>query len=121
MMQQCLDSFNIIFSDFETMFNYHENQSKNSTWYRTEIHKLQVAPLDKTSPLYGALTKFALNVQRQPANTRSKRAQEMCRRNVQLYINKEGYIKMYDEYPDLVTVEQLQKMLNVRRNTAYMD
>lgn len=26
---------------------------------------------------------------------------------------------MFDDYPDLITVEQLQKMLSIGRNTAY--
>ena len=62
MMQKCLDGFNTNFSDFETMFDYHESQSKDSVWHRMAINNLQVAPLDKTSPLYGTLTKFASHI-----------------------------------------------------------
>ena len=62
MMQKCLDGFHTSFNDFETIFDYHENQSKESTWYRTTVKNLSVAPLDKTSTLYGTLTKFALDV-----------------------------------------------------------
>jgi len=61
-MRKCLDSFHTSFNDFETMFSYHENQSKDSVWCRTAVKNLQVAPLDKTSSLYGTLTKFASNV-----------------------------------------------------------
>jgi len=53
MMQKCLDSFRTSFNDFETMFDYHKTQSKDSIWHRTEIKNLQIAPLDKTSDLYG--------------------------------------------------------------------
>jgi len=62
MMQKCLDGFHTNFNDYETMLGYHETQSKDSVWYRMAINNLQVAPLDKASPLYGTLTKFALNV-----------------------------------------------------------
>ena len=61
-MQKCLDSFNTSFSDFETMFDYHKTQSENSVWHRTAVKNLYVAPLDKTSPLYGTLVNFALDV-----------------------------------------------------------
>jgi len=61
-MQKCLDSFHTSFSDFETMFDYHETQSKESVWHRTGVRNLQVAPLDKTSSLHGPLTKFASNI-----------------------------------------------------------
>jgi len=33
---------------------------------------------------------------------------------------KRGYINnMFEEYPDIITVEQLQKILKIGRNTAY--
>ena len=59
MMQKYLDSFHTSFNDFETMLGYHETQNKDSIWHRTAINSLKVDPLDKASPLYETLTKFA--------------------------------------------------------------
>jgi len=44
------------------MNDFHRNQSANSKWERTEVKKLRVAPLVKTSSLYGDLTLFAPGV-----------------------------------------------------------
>ena len=35
------------------------------------------------------------------------------------YLKEWGAVTMFKEYPDVVTVEQLQKMLGIGRNTAY--
>ena len=52
MVKSCCDSYHTQFSDFSTMLSYHEQVRKSSLWERTEVKKLQVAALDKTSPLY---------------------------------------------------------------------
>ena len=48
---------------------------------------------------------------------------KLCKASVYFITNnlkfERGYVKMFEQYPDLITVEQLQKMLNVGRNTAY--
>lgn len=61
-MLQCLDSYNTHFADFGAMIDYHETQSKNSKWTQATVKDLRVAPLDKASPLYGDLSKFATDV-----------------------------------------------------------
>jgi len=61
-MQKCHDSYRTTFTDFETMLSYHKSQSTNSIWERTEVKNLLVAPLDKTSSLYGDLSQFAPGV-----------------------------------------------------------
>jgi len=61
-MQKCLDGFHTSFPDFGAMFDYHKLQSTHSIWERTEVKKLRVAPLDKTSSLYGDLSRFAPGV-----------------------------------------------------------
>ena len=68
MMQKCLDGFYTNFSDFGAMLDYHKLQSANSRWERTEVKKLRVAPLDKTSSLYGDLSKFAPEVSEDAVN-----------------------------------------------------
>ena len=62
MMQKCLDGYCTQFNDFGVMHDYHRLQSENSRWECTEINKLRVAPLDKTSLLYGNLSLFAPGV-----------------------------------------------------------
>lgn len=52
MVKSCCDSYHTQFSDFSAMLSYHEQVRKSSLWERTEVKKLQVAALDKTSPLY---------------------------------------------------------------------
>lgn len=58
-MLQCLDSYHTKFPDFDAMMEYHERQSSASLWERATVKDLRVAPLDKTSPLYGDRKKFA--------------------------------------------------------------
>ena len=61
-MLQCLDSYHTSFMDSGDMRDYHKRQNENSDWVRTEVKQLSVAPLDKTSALYGDLSLFALGV-----------------------------------------------------------
>ena len=58
-MLQCLDSYHTSFTDFGAMTDYHKLQNANSRWERTEVRKLKVAPLDKTSSLYTDRSRFA--------------------------------------------------------------
>jgi len=62
MKKPCQDSYSIGFSSLEDMMDYHSNQAKSSLWERTEINNIQVAPLDRNSPLYGDTTAFAHGV-----------------------------------------------------------
>ena len=64
MVKSCCDSYHTQFSDFSAMLNYHEHVRKSSLWERTEVKKLQVAALDKTSPLYEDTDSFDPSVSR---------------------------------------------------------
>ena len=64
MVKSCCDSYHTQFSDFSTMLSYHEQVRKSSLWERTEVKKLQVAALDKTSPLYQDTDSFDPSVSR---------------------------------------------------------
>jgi hypothetical protein len=50
------------------MFDYHKLQNANSKWERTEVKSLRVAPLDKTSSLYGDLSQVAPDVSEDAVN-----------------------------------------------------
>lgn len=65
MVKSCCDSYHAQFSDFPAMLSYHEQVRLNSRWERTEVKKLQVAALDKTSPLYEDTDSFDLSVSRE--------------------------------------------------------
>ena len=67
-MLQCLDSYHTSFKDFGDMNDYHKRQSTNSKWERTEVKKLRIAPLDKSSSLYGDLSLFAPGVSEDAVN-----------------------------------------------------
>ena len=64
MVKSCCDSYHTQFSDFSAMLSYHEQVRKSSQWERTEVKKLQVAALDKTSPLYEDTDSFDPSVSR---------------------------------------------------------
>lgn len=59
MLQPCQDNYFNQFSSYADMMNYHETQTKESRWERSEVCSLRVAPLDKDSPLYDDASKFA--------------------------------------------------------------
>ena len=61
-MLQCRDNFSKNFSTFTEMKDYHKSLAEESKWVRTEVSSLSVAPLDRTSPLYGNLSAFAIDV-----------------------------------------------------------
>ena len=65
MVKSCCDSYHAQFSDFPAMLSYHEQVRLNSRWERTEVKKLQVAALDKTSPLYEDTDSFDPSVSRE--------------------------------------------------------
>lgn len=58
MLKQCQDSYSIRFSQFPAMLAHHEATRKASLWERSEINRLQVAALDKSSPLYADASSF---------------------------------------------------------------
>ncbi|HBU11352.1 MAG TPA: hypothetical protein DEB31_01040 [Clostridiales bacterium] len=59
MSQPCQDNFSTTFSSLTAMMKYHEEQVKNSNWERIEVNRLQVAPLDQSSPLFSDTSAFA--------------------------------------------------------------
>jgi len=67
-MLQCLDSYHKSFSDFSDMYNYHKIQTSNSIWATMPVNEIYVAPLDKTSSLFGDLTRFAPGVSEDAVN-----------------------------------------------------
>jgi len=62
MLQPCQDDYNTSFSTLNEMLRYHTHLAKESTWERTEVNNLHVAPLDKDSPLYSDISAFAKGV-----------------------------------------------------------
>ena len=59
------DSYFTTFGTYEEMLDYHEEQAKSSIWHRCPVNRLEVEPLDKTSPLYGSLSNFAPGITQQ--------------------------------------------------------
>lgn len=59
MQKPCQDNYSTTFGSYESMLDYHEEQAKQTTWHRCKVNDLHIAPLDKTSPLYGRLSDFA--------------------------------------------------------------
>ena len=57
-MKPCQDNYCVQFSDLPAMLSYHEQLRKDSRWERTEVKSLQVAPLEKTSPLFSDRSSF---------------------------------------------------------------
>lgn len=62
MKESYQDNFSATFNTIELMIEYHERQSKNTNWERTEINNLEVAALNKEASLYGDLSQFAPDV-----------------------------------------------------------
>ena len=58
-MQNCQDNYSTTFSSYKAMYDYHEEQTKNSQWITCRVDELQIEPLDASSPLYGNLSAFA--------------------------------------------------------------
>lgn len=52
MVKSCCDSYHTQFSAFPDMLSYHEKIRTDSRWERTEVKNLEVAALDKASPLF---------------------------------------------------------------------
>lgn len=57
-MKPCQDNYCVQFSDLPAMLSYHEQLRKDSRWERAEVKSLQVAPLEKTSPLFSDFSSF---------------------------------------------------------------
>lgn len=72
MLKACCDNYYAQFSDFPTMLSYHEQVRLNSRWERTEVRKLKVAALDKTSPLYEDTGRFDPSVSREAVEDTAK-------------------------------------------------
>ena len=81
-MQKCLDEYHTTFDSYDVMQDYHEEQAKNSVWHRCRVNDLQIAPLTKTSSLYGNPSAFALGV--------SKEAVDDTAANLGLAIQADG-------------------------------
>lgn len=59
MLDKSQDSYFTTFGTYDEMLDYHEEQANTSIWHRCQVNRLEVEPLDKTSPLYGSLSNFA--------------------------------------------------------------
>ena len=64
MVKYCCDSYHTQFSAFPDMLSYHEKIRTDSRWERTEVKNLEVAALDKASPLFNDTTSFDSSVSR---------------------------------------------------------
>ena len=64
MVKSCCDSYHSQFSAFPDMLSYHEKIRTDSRWERTEVKNLEVAALDKASPLFNDTTSFDSSVSR---------------------------------------------------------
>ena len=64
MVKSCCDSYHTQFSAFPDMLSYHEKIRTDSRWERTEVKNLEVAALDKASPLFNDTTSFDSAVSR---------------------------------------------------------
>ena len=64
MVKSCCDSYHTQFSAFADMLSYHEKIRTDSRWERTEVKNLEVAALDKASPLFNDTTSFDSSVSR---------------------------------------------------------
>ena len=64
MVKSCCDSYHTQFSAFPDMLSYHEKIRTDSRWERTEVKNLEVAALDKASPLVNDTTSFDSSVSR---------------------------------------------------------
>ena len=61
-MKPCCDSYHTQFSAFPDLLSYHEKVRADSRWERTEVKNLQVAALDKNSPLFADADLFDASV-----------------------------------------------------------
>lgn len=64
MVKSCCDSYHTQFGAFPDMLSYHEKIRTDSRWERTEVKNLEVAALDKASPLFNDTTSFDSSVSR---------------------------------------------------------
>lgn len=62
MLQPFQDDYHTQFASLEPMMDYHQKQTKDSRWERTEVNRLRVAALDMNSTLYADRTGFAIDV-----------------------------------------------------------
>jgi len=65
MVKSCCDSYHTQFSAFPDMLSYHEKIRTDSRWERTEVKNLEVAALDKASPLFSDTASFDASVSRE--------------------------------------------------------
>lgn len=65
MLDKSQDSYFTTFGTYDEMLDYHEEQANTSIWHRCPVNRLEVEPLDKTSPLYGSLSNFAPGITQQ--------------------------------------------------------
>ena len=59
MQKECMDGFCMKFHSYDSMLDYHKNQSSKSVWMRKKVNDLYVAALDRASALAGSLSLFA--------------------------------------------------------------
>lgn len=58
MLKPCQDNYSAIFKAYPDLLTYHETLSRASRWKRLEVNRLEVAPLDTSSPLFGDRSSF---------------------------------------------------------------
>jgi hypothetical protein len=66
-MLQCLDSFNRRFNDFDDMIDYHERQTQETQWQRTEVRNLRVSDLSTITTSY-SFSSYAPGVSEEAVN-----------------------------------------------------
>ena len=60
MLNSCQDSYYTTFDSYLMLKDYHEEQVNDTKWIRCKVNELCVEPLDKSSPLYGNISAFAV-------------------------------------------------------------
>jgi len=62
MPHPCQDAYSITFTTLDEQMRYHQDQAAASQWERVPINRLEIAPLDTSSPLFGDASLFAAGV-----------------------------------------------------------
>ena len=97
MLNPCQDNYFTNFGSYSALFDYHESQHRNSQWIRAKVNDLQVEPLDKTSPLCGNLSAFALGTTQQAVDdTAANLGLAMCVEGKRYPVRDTAYKSLLD-------------------------
>lgn len=97
MQKTCQDNFFTNFSSYAAMFDYHDEQARNSQWIRSKVSDLQIEPLGRTSSLYGNLSAFAAGTTQEAVDDTAKNLGLAMRINGELYpIRMTAYKSLLD-------------------------